>query len=186
MRNKEKDTINIVIGKHMAELRAKFNLSQKEICQVIGVNRNTYKDYEIGNRTIPLQVLRDLATFYKVSSNYFFEDMPELTQNEKQQLFRYSSAVANDKQKYIAIDVSNPSTMKKYFDNEQEKIQSRVRLRVKQLRLDNNKTQEEIAKYLGVDKSTYNKYENGKRKFNNDVVKQLADYYSIKVSDIVD
>ena len=31
MRNKEKDTINIVIGKHMAELRAKFNLSQKEI-----------------------------------------------------------------------------------------------------------------------------------------------------------
>ena len=48
MRNKEKDTINIVIGKHMAELRAKFNLSQKEICQVIGVNRNTYKDYEIG------------------------------------------------------------------------------------------------------------------------------------------
>lgn len=76
--------------------------------------------------------------------------------------------------------------MKEYFDNEQEKIQSRVRLRVKQLRLDNNKTQDEIAKYLGVDKSTYNKYENGKRKFNNDVVKQLADYYNIKVSDIVD
>ena len=35
MRNKEKDTINIVIGKHMAELRAKFNLSQKEICQLL-------------------------------------------------------------------------------------------------------------------------------------------------------
>ena len=72
MRNKEKDTINIVIGKHMAELRAKFNLSQKEICQVIGVNRNTYKDYEIGNRTVPLQILRELAKFYKVSYNYFF------------------------------------------------------------------------------------------------------------------
>lgn len=42
MKNKEKDIINIVI---MAELRAKFNLSQKEICQVIGVNRNIYKDY---------------------------------------------------------------------------------------------------------------------------------------------
>ena len=49
-----------------------------------------------------------------------------------------------------------------------------------------NKTQEEIAKYLDVDKSTYNKYENGKRKFNNDVVKELAEYYNIKVSDIVD
>ena len=37
--------------------------------------------------------------------------------------------------------------------------------------LENNKTQDEIAKFLDVDKSTYNKYENGKRKFNNDVVK---------------
>lgn len=62
----------------------------------------------------------------------------------------------------------------------------KLRLRVKQLRLDNNKTQDEIAKYLNVDKSTYNKYENGKRKFNNDVVKELAEYYNIKVSDIVD
>ena len=79
MRKSDKDTINIVIGKHMAELRGIFNLSQKEICGVIGVNRNTYKDYEIGNRTVPLQMLRDLAKFYKVSTNYFFEDMPELT-----------------------------------------------------------------------------------------------------------
>ena len=76
--------------------------------------------------------------------------------------------------------------MKEYFDKEEKKIQSKVRLMVKQLRLDNNKTQDEIAKYLNVDKSTYNKYENGKRKFNNDVVKELADYYNIKVSDIVD
>ena len=76
--------------------------------------------------------------------------------------------------------------MKKYFDDKEKKLQSKVRLRVKKLRLDNNKTQQELAKYLGVDKSTYNKYENGKRKFNNDVVNQLAEYYSIKVSDIVD
>ena len=135
MRNKEKDTINIVIGKHMAELRAKFNLSQKEICQVIGVNRNTYKDYEIGNRTIPLQILRDLSKFYKVSSDYFFEDMPELTEKEQTQLFRYSAAVANDKEKYIALDLTNPNAMKEYFDKEEKKIQSKVRLIVKKLRL---------------------------------------------------
>ncbi len=186
MRNKEKDTINIVIGKHMAELRAKFNLSQKEICQVIGVNRNTYKDYEIGNRTIPLQILRDLSKFYKISFDYFFEDMPELSKKEQRQLFRYSTAVVNDKEKYIALDLTNQNTMKECFDKEEKKIQSKVRLKVKQLRLYNNKTQDEIAKYLNVDKSTYNKYENGKRKFNNDVVKELAEYYNIKVSDIVD
>lgn len=121
MRNKEKDTINIVIGKHMAELRAKFNLSQKEICQVIGVNRNTYKDYEIGNRTMPLQILRYLSKFYKVSSDYFFEDMPGLTEKEQRQLFIYSKAVANDEEKYIALDLINPNTMKEYFEKEEKK-----------------------------------------------------------------
>ena len=49
-----------------------------------------------------------------------------------------------------------------------------------------NKTQDEIAKYLDVDKSTYNKYENGRWKLNNDVVKSLIEYYNIKISDIVD
>ncbi len=76
--------------------------------------------------------------------------------------------------------------MKDYFDKEEEKIQNKARLRIKNLRLENNKTQDDIAKYLKVDKSTYNKYENGKRKLNNDVVKELAEYYNIKVSDIVD
>ena len=138
MRNKEKDTINFVIGKHMAELRAKFNLSQKEICQVIGVNRNTYKDYKIGNRTIPLQILRDLSKFYKVSSDYFFEDMPELIEKKQRQLFRYSTTVANDKEKYTALDLTYPNAMKEYFGKEEKKIQSKVRFRGKQLRLDNN------------------------------------------------
>lgn len=57
---------------------------------------------------------------------------------------------------------------KKYFDD--KKLKSKVRLRVKKLKLGNNKTKQELANNLGVDKSTYNKYENGKRKFNNDVL----------------
>ena len=57
---------------------------------------------------------------------------------------------------------------KKYFDD--KKLQSKVRLRVKKLKLGNNKTKQELANNLGVDKSTYNKYENGNRKFNNDVL----------------
>ena len=186
MRSKEKDTVNVVIGKNMAKMRAQFNLSQKEICQVIGVNRNTYKDYEVGKRTVPLQILQDLAKFYKVSTNYFFENMPQLPPDKEVIMRRFAESVANNKEKYIAIDLFDPNAMKKYFDDKEKKLQSKVRLRVKKLRLDNNKTQQELAKYVGVDKSTYNKYENGKRKFNNDVVNQLAEYYNIKVSDIVD
>lgn len=57
----------------MAEFRGKFILSQREVCQVIGVDRNACKDYKIVNRTIPLQILRYLAKFYKASSYYFLK-----------------------------------------------------------------------------------------------------------------
>ena len=186
MKNIDRNAINITIGKHMADLRDKFHLSQKEISGVVGVNRNTYKCYEIGDRTPPFQLIRDLANFYKVSTDYFFEDMPQLTLKEQTQLFNYANTVANNKQKYIALDLSNPKSMADYFKQEEEKIQNKARLRLKNLRIENNKKQEDIANYLKVNKSTYNKYENGKRKLNNDIVKKLADYYNLSVSDILD
>ena len=46
----------------------------------------------------------------------------------------------------------------------EEKVQARARLRVKKYRLDNKKSQQEVADYLGIDISTYNKYEKGSRK----------------------
>lgn len=34
----------------------------------------------------------------------------------------YSTAVKNNKEQYIAIDVHNPNAMKEYFENEEKKI----------------------------------------------------------------
>ena len=59
-------------------------------------------------------------------------------------------------------------------------------IRIRNLREDKDLRQKDIAKVLGISQQYYSEYENGKRKFNNDVVKELADYYNIKVSDIVD
>ena len=47
--------------------------------------------------------------------------MPELTEKEQQQLFRYSTAVATDKEKYIALDLTNSNAMKEYFEKEEKK-----------------------------------------------------------------
>ena len=66
---------DIAIGKNIAEIRKKANLTQKEISQVVGVNTSTYKHYELGDRAVPISVIKDLATFYKVSTNYFFENI---------------------------------------------------------------------------------------------------------------
>lgn len=175
--------MDITIGSNMSKLRKQFNLTQREICSVVGVNASTYKHYELGDRMVPISVLQDLAKFYKVSTNYFFENMPELSMKESIELSKYANEVNNSTQKYIAIDSKNPT---KGLEELEMKIQSRARLRIKNIRLENNKSQKEIAKYLEVDLSTYNKYEKGSRKLSNEVVKKLAEYYNISVSDIVD
>lgn len=175
--------MDITIGSNMSKLRKQFNLTQREICSVVGVNASTYKHYELGDRMVPISVLQDLAKFYKVSTNYFFENMPELSMKESIELSKYANEVNNSTQKYIAIDSKNPT---KGLEELENKIQARARLRIKNLRLENNKSQKEIAKYLEVDLSTYNKYEKGSRKLSNEVVKKLAEYYNISVSDIID
>lgn len=175
--------MDITIGSNMSKLRKQFNLTQREICSVVGVNASTYKHYELGDRMVPISVLQDLAKFYKLSTNYFFENMPELSMKESIELSKYANKARSSTQKYITIDLKNPT---KGLEELEMKIQARARLRIKNLRLENNKSQKEIAKYLEVDLSTYNKYEKGSRKLSNEVVKKLAEYYNISVSDIVD
>lgn len=74
--------MDITIGSNMSKLIKKFNLTQREICSVVGVNASTYKHYELGDRMVPISVLQDLAEFYKVSTNYFFKNMPKLSMKE--------------------------------------------------------------------------------------------------------
>lgn len=121
-------------------------------------------------------VLQNLAKFYKIPTNYFFENMPELSDKERLELSNYSFKVANNTQKYIAMDLKNST---KGLDEIENKVQARARLRIKNLRLENNKCQKELAKYLSIDLSTYNKYEKGSRKLSNEVVKKLAEYYNV-------
>lgn len=180
MENRRKS--NIAIGKNMADMRSKFSLTQKDISQVVGVNVSTYKHYELGDRFAPLAVIRDLANFYKISTDYFFENMPELSIKDELEISRRAFEVSQNKSQMIG-DIKNfAEGMAKL----EEKAQVRARLRVKQYRLDNKKSQQDVADYLGIDISTYNKYEKGSRKLNNEVVRKIAEYYNIKVSDILD
>ncbi|MFA5407639.1 MAG: helix-turn-helix transcriptional regulator [Bacilli bacterium] len=75
--------MDITIGNNMSSLRKRFQLTQKEICSIVGVSGSTYKHYELGDRATPISVLKDLAKFYKVSTNCFFEDIPALSEKNK-------------------------------------------------------------------------------------------------------
>ena len=173
---------DIAIGKNMADMRNKFDLTQKEVAQVVGVNVSTYKHYELGDRATPLSVIRDLANFYKISTDYFFENMPELSTKEELEVRRFAFDLAQNKQQYIGDIMNFSEGMAKL----EEKVQVRARLRVKKYRLENKKSQQDVANFLGIDISTYNKYEKGSRKLNNEVVRKIAEYYNIKVSNILD
>ena len=47
---------------------------------------------------VPISVLQDLAKFYKVSTNYFFENMPELSMKESIELSKYANEVSGSTQ----------------------------------------------------------------------------------------
>ena len=56
-----------------------------------------------------------------------------------------------------------------------------MKLRIRDLREDNDLKQREIAKILLCDQSLYSKYERGERMLPLDAAEKLADYYKVSV-----
>lgn len=52
---------------------------------------------------------------------------------------------------------------------------------IRNLRIDNDKNQQELADYLHVKQTTYSKYELGKINVPVDVFMRLAEYYNVSV-----
>ncbi len=57
--------------------------------------------------------------------------------------------------------------------------------RIRDLREDNDKTQTEIADYLGMKQPQYYRYETGSRDIPSDILIKLADYYGVSVDYIL-
>ena len=57
--------------------------------------------------------------------------------------------------------------------------------RLKNLRIDNDKSQAEIASLLGTEQSYYAKYENGKRPLPIDRLKKLCEFYQVSADFIL-
>jgi len=54
----------------LKELREKYNLSQKEISNILNVSQVAYSYYEKGKRSIPVDILIALADYYETSIDY--------------------------------------------------------------------------------------------------------------------
>ena len=58
-------------------------------------------------------------------------------------------------------------------------IDNKFSLRIKQLRLDNNMSQEELGKLVGISKVSVWQWENGINYPNNETLLKLADYFQV-------
>lgn len=57
--------------------------------------------------------------------------------------------------------------------------------RIRDLREDNDKTQNEISKYLGMKQPQYHRYESGLRDIPSDILIKLADFYGVSTDYIL-
>lgn len=51
-------------------LREDNDLTQKQIAEYLNIAQRTYSGYEIGARNIPVQIIVQLASYYKTSVDY--------------------------------------------------------------------------------------------------------------------
>lgn len=54
-------------------LREDSDIKQKEIADFLHIKQNTYSQYENGQRQLPIEILIQLAKYYKVSTDYILE-----------------------------------------------------------------------------------------------------------------
>ena len=70
----------------LKDLREDKDLTQKEISEILNISQVAYSYYEIGKRSIPLEILLKLADYYGVSLDYIFFRTNEKKVNKKEKI----------------------------------------------------------------------------------------------------
>ncbi len=65
--------------KRIRDLREDNDLTQKQVSAVLVCSQQVYSNYELGQRSIPTEILIKLSLFYNVSTDYILG----LTDNKK-------------------------------------------------------------------------------------------------------
>lgn len=65
-----KDWRNTMYFKRLEDLRIDHDLTQAQVAHILNCQREVYRRYEKGTRTIPIDYLIKLADYYNVSIDY--------------------------------------------------------------------------------------------------------------------
>ena len=157
--------------KRLKDLREDNDLTQENISEILKISRPQYSLYETGKRDIPVDLLTTLAKYYKTSIDYIvgltdtFEKYPKIKIMSKYLIVKFSFRIYN----FIYILKENFYMYK----------------RIKELRLENNLTQEELSRKLEISRISYSLYESSKRKVPLKILMKLAKEYNTSIDYIV-
>ncbi|MCR6116612.1 helix-turn-helix transcriptional regulator [Salipaludibacillus agaradhaerens] len=75
----------------LVQLRKRKKKTQQDIADIIGVTRPAYTAYEKGNRTPDYDIIKKLADYFDVTTDYLLgrSDHPELTAEDDEKSFDY-------------------------------------------------------------------------------------------------
>lgn len=75
---------------HLRELREKRGLSQADIARALGISRQSYNFYENGKRDPDTNMLKSLADFFGVTSDYIIgRKNPDSSMNDEEKAAFY-------------------------------------------------------------------------------------------------
>ena len=148
-----------MISSTIKMLRKDRRLTQKNLANILHVNRVTYCYYETGRNHPSLEILYALAEFHQVPLDAI--------------LGRISLPC-----KCIAIprEVLDHSL----FPTESQLL-AILGTQLRLIRLKRDFTQDKLAKLLGISRPAYSHYENGTRQLSLESLLTLADFYDISV-----
>lgn len=113
------------VGTNLKKLRSKTKLSQQEIADMLGLDRNTYTNWENEATDIKSQYIPKLAEIFQVKIQDLFEDQKDTTYNNLENAdLKDNSIGQKDFQQGIIINITDSEAAKVISSQIQELIKS--------------------------------------------------------------
>lgn len=60
----------LLVYDRIRALREDHDMTQKQMAKILNISQRAYSHYETGERSIPVEILSEIADFYKTSVDY--------------------------------------------------------------------------------------------------------------------
>ncbi|MDE3027521.1 MAG: helix-turn-helix transcriptional regulator [Paracoccaceae bacterium] len=85
-----------MLGSRLALARKRAGLTQREAAAQFAVSESAYKNYELGKRSVPHELVALICEHFSVDANWLLTGRSAIDQSEIEQLYRNAILVAEE------------------------------------------------------------------------------------------